>query len=142
MSDMRFALQTFELNKHFGGVHATDDVSLSVERGARHALIGPNGAGKTTLVNLLTGVLAPTSGRIQLGGEDITRLPAHQRARRGLVRAFQINQLFAGLSPLQSVGIAVAEHKGRGFGVWRPLEGDAAVMGEVLHCCGSFIWAM
>jgi len=129
-SEMRIALQTFQLNRNFGGIRATNNVSISIERGARHALIGPNGAGKTTLINLLTGVLTPTSGRIELGGEDITRLPVHQRARRGLARTFQINQLFAELTPLQTVAIAVAERKGRGFGMWRPLDRDAAVRDE------------
>jgi branched-chain amino acid transport system ATP-binding protein len=127
---MNIALQTFALHKSFGGIHATDNVSLAIERGARHALIGPNGAGKTTLINLLTGVLVPTSGRIELGGEDITRVPVHRRARRGLVRTFQINQLFAELTPLQTVSIAVAEREGRGFGMWRPLERDASVIDE------------
>ena len=130
MSETSVALQTFHLHQHFGGIHATDDVSLSIERGARHALIGPNGAGKTTLINLLTGVLTPTSGRIELGGEDITRLPVHQRARRGLVRTFQINQLFAELTPLQTVAIAVAERKRHGFGMWRPLDSNTDVMEE------------
>ena len=87
-------LQTHHLEKRFGGITATQDVSIAVERGARHALIGPNGAGKTTLVNLLTGVLGPTAGTIDLDGEEITSLPPHQRVRRGLVRTFQINQLF------------------------------------------------
>ena len=127
---MSAALRTFALHKSFGGIHATADVSISIERGARHALIGPNGAGKTTLINLLTGVLAPTSGSIELEGEDITRLPVHRRARRGLVRTFQINQLFAELTPLETVAIAVAERKGRGFGMWRPLARDAEVMAE------------
>jgi branched-chain amino acid transport system ATP-binding protein len=127
---MNIALQTFGLHKSFGGIHATDNVSLAIEQGARHALIGPNGAGKTTLINLLTGVLAPTSGRIELGGEDITRLPVHRRARRGLVRTFQINQLFAELTPLQTISIAVAEREGHGFGMWRPLESDAGVIEE------------
>ena len=130
MSAMGIALQTFGLNKSFGGIQATADVSIAIERGARHALIGPNGAGKTTLINLLTGVLTPTTGRIELEGEDITRLPVHQRARRGLVRTFQINQLFAELTPLQTVAIAVAERMGRGFGLWRPLERDPMVMEE------------
>ena len=130
VSAANVALQTFALNKHFGGIHATDDVSISIERGARHALIGPNGAGKTTLINLLTGVLVPTSGRIELDGQDITRLPVYQRARRGLVRTFQINQLFAELTPLQTIAIAVAERRGRGFGVWHPLERDAEVVQE------------
>ena len=79
----------------------------TLERGARHALIGPNGAGKTTLVNLLTGVLEPSAGTIALDGDDITRLAAHQRVRRGLVRTFQINQLFNALTPLPSLALAV-----------------------------------
>jgi branched-chain amino acid transport system ATP-binding protein len=87
----------------FGGIAATNNVSLNLRRGARHALIGPNGAGKTTLVNLLTGVLQPTEGRIFLEGEDITRLAPHQRVKRGMVRTFQINQLFDSLTPLQTL---------------------------------------
>ena len=83
------------LVKTFGGITATDNVSLQLLRGARHALIGPNGAGKTTLINLLTGVLTPTLGRIDLLGEDISRLAPHLRVQRGLVRTFQINQLFS-----------------------------------------------
>jgi hypothetical protein len=81
------------LVKKFGGITATSDVSLQLHRGARHALIGPNGAGKTTLINLLTGVLEPTAGSIRLLGQDITQLAPHERARRGMVRTFQINQL-------------------------------------------------
>ena len=127
---MSLALQTFGLNKHFGGIHATDNVSIAVERGARHALIGPNGAGKTTLINLLTGVLVPSSGRIELAGRDITTLPVHERARRGLARTFQINQLFAELTPLETISIAVSERKGQGFRLWRALACDAGVIDE------------
>ncbi len=87
------------LVKRFGGITATGNVTLDLHRGARHALIGPNGAGKTTLINLLTGVLEPTAGKIVLNGEDITRLAPHQRVRRGMVRTFQINQLFASMTP-------------------------------------------
>jgi len=76
---MTAALQTFGLVRRFGGIAATNNVGLTIEAGARHALIGPNGAGKTTLINLLTGVVRPTAGRILLNGEDITRLPPHQR---------------------------------------------------------------
>ena len=101
-------LKTTNLSKRFGGLEAIDDVSLTVERGARHALIGPNGAGKTTLVNLLTGVLDPTAGTVHLDGHDITRLAPHQRVQRGLVRTFQINQLFATLTPLAALSIAAA----------------------------------
>ena len=127
---MSAALQTFGLNKHFGGIHATDNVSIAIERGARHALIGPNGAGKTTLINLLSGVLAPSSGSIELDGNDITALPVHQRARRGLARTFQINQLFAELTPLETMQIAISERKREGFRLWRPLSSDSAIADE------------
>jgi branched-chain amino acid transport system ATP-binding protein len=115
------ALQTHGLMRRFGGLVATNDVSLVVERGARHALIGPNGAGKTTLLNLLTGVLEPSAGRVVLDGEDITALPAHRRVGRGLVRTFQINQLFGALTPLQSLALAVAQRRGHGARCWQPL---------------------
>jgi branched-chain amino acid transport system ATP-binding protein len=118
-------LETRELTRRFGGITATDRVSLRIPRGARHALIGPNGAGKTTLINLLTGVLAPTSGRILLDGEDIGRLAAHERVGRGLVRTFQINQLFNGLTPLQSIALAACHAAGLSSRWWRPL-GQAA----------------
>ena len=109
------------LVKTFGGITATDNVSLQLQRGARHALIGPNGAGKTTLINLLTGILPPTSGRIDLLGEDISRLAPHQRVQRGLVRTFQINQLFDGLTPLQTLAMAVTQQLGLGASVWQSL---------------------
>lgn len=112
-------LETFELEKRFGGLIATNKVSLQVEKGARHALIGPNGAGKTTVINLLTGMVKPTAGRIVLDGEDITAVAPHKRARRGMVRTFQINQLFADLSPLETIGLAVSERRGQGLDWWR-----------------------
>src|SRR5437870_11630327 len=86
---MSIVLETKNLSKHFGGIVASSNVSLQVVKGARHALIGPNGAGKTTLINLLTGVLRPTSGRVVLEGQDITNLEPHRRVRRGLARTFQ-----------------------------------------------------
>ena len=94
-------LQTIGLEKRFGGIVAAHDVSLSIEKGARHALIGPNGAGKTTVINLLTGVLRPTAGSIILDGKDITAVVPHQRVRLGMARTFQINQLFLDLTPLE-----------------------------------------
>jgi branched-chain amino acid transport system ATP-binding protein len=108
------ALQTRGLAKHFGGLVATRDVTFTLERGARQALIGPNGAGKTTFVNLLTGVLSPSAGQVLLGGEDITRLAPEARVRRGLVRTFQINQLFGDLTPLETLALAVGERLGQG----------------------------
>jgi branched-chain amino acid transport system ATP-binding protein len=123
-------LQTHALVRRFGALLATDRVSLALERGARQALIGPNGAGKTTLVNLLAGVLAPSSGRIELDGHDIAALPVHVRARRGLVRTFQINQLFASFTPRQSLALAVARRQGASRRWWQALGRDAAVMRE------------
>ncbi len=109
------------LVKRFGGITATNNVTLDVRRGARHALIGPNGAGKTTLINLLTGVLAPTEGRIVLEGQDISRLAPHKRVRRGMVRTFQINQLFAGMTPLETLAMVVSQHQGLGTRFWSAL---------------------
>jgi branched-chain amino acid transport system ATP-binding protein len=116
------------LVKRFGGIMATSSVTLDLRKGARHALIGPNGAGKTTLVNLLTGVLTPTSGRIVLEGRDITELAPHRRARRGLVRTFQINQLFDSLTPLETLALTVSQHQGLGARWWRPLGASRAVI--------------
>jgi branched-chain amino acid transport system ATP-binding protein len=115
------------LVKKFGGIVATNDVTLNVRRGARHALIGPNGAGKTTLINLLTGVLAATQGSIVLDGEDITVLAPHKRVRRGMVRTFQINQLFASMTPLETLALVVSQQRGVGASFWRPLGARAGV---------------
>src|SRR6202047_2295696 len=109
---MPAVLATQSLEKHFGGIAAVNGVSLSIEKGARHALIGPNGAGKTTVINLLTGVLRPTAGSIILDGKDITALRPHQRVRLGMARTFQINQLFLDLTPLETIGLAVSERLG------------------------------
>ena len=123
-------LETRALVKRFGGITATDSVSLQLTRGARHALIGPNGAGKTTFVNLLTGVLAPSAGTIALDGADITTLAAHQRVRRGIVRTFQINQLFPKLTPLATLALAVSAQRGASAGWWQPLGRAEGVAGE------------
>ena len=105
-------LRTQSLTKRFGELAALTDVSLSLPRGARHALIGPNGAGKTTFINLLTGVLEPSAGEVYLGEERITPLAQDRRVKRGLARTFQINSLFPGLTVLESVLLAVLERKG------------------------------
>jgi ABC-type branched-subunit amino acid transport system ATPase component len=135
---MTAALETIGLQKRFGGLVATNDVSLKIAVGARHALIGPNGAGKTTFVNLLTGVLAPSGGRVLLGGEDITGLKPHLRVRRGLARTFQINQLFPEITPLDTIGLAVAERMGRGGDWWRVAGGKAEVLDEILAIADRF----
>ena len=121
---MALALETEGLSKRFGGLVATRDVSISLEEGARHALIGPNGAGKTTFVNLLTGVLTPSSGTIKLGGEDITHLRADARVHRGLARTFQISQLFRKLTVFENLGIAVNEQRGVGSRMWASFTAD------------------
>lgn len=107
-------LETKQLNKMFGALKATTDVSFRLASGARHALIGPNGAGKTTLINLLTGVLTPSSGQILLNGEDISSLKREKRVHRGLVRTFQINQLFGDLTVVESLGLVIGERRGHG----------------------------
>ena len=111
----------------FGGVTAIDLAALNLKKGGRHALIGPNGAGKTTLINVLTGVLQPMQGTVKLLGEDITRLAPHQRVQRGMVRTFQINQLFGSLSPLQTLALAVSQQRGLGAKWWQPLGGNRQV---------------
>ena len=109
------------LVKRFGGITATNNVTLNLHQGARHALIGPNGAGKTTLINLLTGVLPPSEGRITLEGQDITNVPPHQRVRRGMVRTFQINQLFDSMTPRETLALVVSQQRGLGGKWWQAL---------------------
>lgn len=127
---MSFALETRNLGKRFGGFVATNDVSLQVKPGARHALIGPNGAGKTTLINLLTGALSIDTGQIFLEGEEITGIAAHKRVAKGLARTFQINQLFQDFTPLDSMMLAIGERKGHGKLIWRALSRDRQVAEE------------
>jgi branched-chain amino acid transport system ATP-binding protein len=109
---MTAALETIGLTKRFGAVAVTNDVSFQLQPGARHALIGPNGAGKTTFVNLLSGQLPASSGRVLLNGRDVSGISQAARARLGLARTFQINNLFPALTVLENVRLAVAEHRG------------------------------
>ena len=135
---MPTVLATENLDKRFGGIVAASNVSLKVESGARHALIGPNGAGKTTLVNLLTGVLRPSTGRIMLDGRDITDLKPHERVRLGIARTFQINQLFADLTPLETLGVAISERRGSGRDWWRLAGSKHGVMEESIELIERF----
>jgi branched-chain amino acid transport system ATP-binding protein len=129
---MTVLLEIDGLQKHFGALQVTRDVTLTLEKGARHALIGPNGAGKTTLINLVTGFLAPSAGRIRLAGEDITALGQAERVKRGIARTFQINQLFLGLSVLDNVALAVAERTGTAWSLLRGARASAGVADEAL----------
>ena len=135
---MSIVLETRGLTKRFGGLIATNNVSLSVEKGARHALIGPNGAGKTTLINLLTGVILPSAGSIRLEGEDITGLSQNARVRRGLARTFQINQLFPELTVLETVALAVSERVGAGTAWWRSTGSHRAIAEEAAEILDQF----
>ena len=135
---MPVALETAGLEKHFGGIAAVNGLSLRIEKGARHALIGPNGAGKTTVINLLTGVLQPSSGRILLDGSDITALKAFRRVRLGIARTFQINQLFLDLTPLETIGLAISERMGTGRHWWRLVGTNPVVMEEIVEILGRF----
>lgn len=135
---MSFALETSGLSKNFGGLSVTRDVSLRIAPGARHALIGPNGAGKTTVINLLTGVLRADAGTILLGGEDITGLSVRARVRRGLSRTFQINQLYADMTPLETIGLVVSERLGHGADFWRKVGTRADVNDEIAATLQQF----
>ncbi len=112
------ALELRNLRKHFGGLPATSDVSLSVEPGERRLIIGPNGAGKTTLFNLITGDLRPDSGSIRLFGEEVQRLPAHRRAHRGMARTYQIITLFPKDTVAHNVVLSLL---GLDAGRWNPV---------------------
>ena len=118
-------LQIEGLTKRFGGVVASDDVTLSIPQGELHAIIGPNGAGKTTLIGQLTGELSSQSGRIRFAGEDITALPTWQRSLRGLARSFQITSLFLDFTALDNVALAVQAHAGHSFHFWRDARREA-----------------
>jgi branched-chain amino acid transport system ATP-binding protein len=127
---MSAALETQGLCKSFGALTVANDINFRLEHGARHALIGPNGAGKTTLVNLVTGALSPSAGRILLDDSDVTLLPQAQRVKRGLARTFQINTLFRGLSVLENVCLAIGERLGVAGDMHRPASSNRALMDE------------
>jgi branched-chain amino acid transport system ATP-binding protein len=117
-------LQVVNLRKSFGALKATDGVDLEIREGETHAVIGPNGAGKTTFIAQLAGNLRPDTGRIHFAGEDITALPAHRRARKGLARSFQITSIYREFSVLDNVALAVQAHAGHSFRFWSAARED------------------
>jgi branched-chain amino acid transport system ATP-binding protein len=113
-------LQIEGVSKRFGGVVASDAISLAVPEGELHAIIGPNGAGKTTLIGQLAGEIASDAGRIRFAGRDITGLPIFLRSQLGLARSFQVTSLFLDFTTIENVALAVQAHAGHSFRFWRP----------------------
>jgi len=125
---MSAILEVSGLVKRFGGLLATDHLSLSLEQGEIHAVIGPNGAGKTTFINQLGGEILPDEGRIVFDGHDITHEPPFRRARVGLGRSYQITSVFDDFSVLQNTALAVQAHAGHSFRFWQPAARERALV--------------
>jgi branched-chain amino acid transport system ATP-binding protein len=120
-------LEVHGLTKNFGALRASDGIDFEVQEGETHAVIGPNGAGKTTFISQLSGNLRPDAGRIVFAGEDITALPAHKRARKGLARSFQITSVYPEFSALQNVALAIQAQSGHSFRFWRDARRDVSL---------------
>ena len=120
-------LQIEGLTKRFGGVIASDAITLEILRGEFHAVIGPNGAGKTTLIGLLAGEIAPQNGAIRFDGGDITALSTDRRSHLGLARSFQITSLFRDFTALDNVALSVQAHSGHSFRFWNDARRDDAL---------------
>ena len=121
------------VSKHFGGVYALNNASLSVARGEVHALIGPNGAGKTTLIHVLSGALPLNGGQVVFDGADLVKRPMHERVTLGLARSYQITNIFKRLTVLDNVAMAVqsrARDWGTSFSFWKPFSLDSAIIDE------------
>ncbi len=125
-------LELRHLQKRFGGLTVTDDVSLDLRRGEIHALIGPNGAGKTTLIHQISGTLAPDSGEILFAGQDVTRLPMAKRARMGLARSFQITSIIPSFTARENAALAVQARQGSSFRFFRAANAEAALNEEAM----------
>ncbi len=130
MSDV--ILRINHLVKSFGGVQATDDVCLDVQRNETHAIIGPNGAGKTTLISQLSGGLRPDSGSIIFNDKDITNLPVQKRCHLGLARSFQITSLVMSMTVLDNVALAVQAQDGHSFRFWKPARSISKLRGPAM----------
>src|SRR5437763_3228684 len=122
-------LEVRGLTKTFGALRASDAIDFDVREGETHAVIGPNGAGKTTFISQLSGNLRPDAGRIVFAGEDITALPAHKRARKGLARSFQITSVYPEFSALQNVALAIQGQSGHSFRFWADARRDSTLNG-------------
>lgn len=123
-------LELRNVSKHFGGVVATDGVTLDVKPGEVHALIGPNGAGKTTLIAQIAGDLRSDGGSVRFEGADVTRAPQHERVVAGLARSYQITSIFRRFSVLDNLALAVQARSGSSFSFWRPVASETALAEE------------
>ena len=130
-------LQLEGVSKRFGGVVATDNVTLRVAAGEVHALIGPNGAGKTTLIGQICGSLRCDAGRMLFDGKDITHAPQHARVATGLARSFQITSIFGRFSVLDNLALAVQARSGSSFSFWRPVSSERALFDEARSIAGE-----
>ena len=126
-------LEISNLNKSFGGVIATSNLSLEILHNELHAVIGPNGAGKTTLISQLFGEQMPDSGEVFFKGRKITRMPTHSRMSVGLARSFQITSVFANMSVLQNVAIAVQASSSHSFKFWQPASTQGELIGPAIE---------
>ena len=123
-------LELREVSKRFGGIIATDSVTLELAQGELHALIGPNGAGKTTLIGQISGSLPTDTGKILFEKTEVTAWRQHQRVRLGLARSHQITSIFKRFSVLDNLALAVQARSGSSFSFWRPVAGEAALFDE------------
>ena len=126
-------LSISNLSKTFGGVVATDDLSLDIEQGELHAIIGPNGAGKTTLIAQLSGEIFPDNGRIVFQGKNITMLPPYIRSRLGIARSFQITSLMLEMNVIDNVALATQANEGHSYKFWKPARDDLDLRQSAMH---------
>ena len=132
-------LRTQALVKRFGGILVTDAVSLEVRPGELHAIIGPNGAGKTTLINQLSGEMASSEGQVWFDGADVTGLPVHARARRGLLRSYQLTSIFEEFTVRENAVLAAIGAQEHGWRFWQPMLARSAQVraaDDALQACG------
>lgn len=129
----KLALQTQALIKRYGGLLVTDSVSIDVREGELHAIIGPNGAGKTTLINQLSGELWSDTGDVLYAGQKITALPIYDRARRGVLRSYQITSIFEEFTVLENTVLAAMGAKSHAYYFWRPMLGRADLVDAARH---------
>ena len=126
-------LSISDLSKTFGGVVATDDLSLDIEQGELHAIIGPNGAGKTTLIAQLSGEIFPDNGRIVFQEKNITMLPPYKRSRLGIARSFQITSLMLEMNVIDNVALATQANDGHSYKFWKPARDDLDLRQSAMH---------